>query len=92
VRLDLEIAHDDPLALTAFPLLCNGTAATIVGIAPIPTGPGPTRKLLSAVISLRPDGPSVLELMLPEALVPRSGRRGIAIGDMILTRADVAPL
>jgi hypothetical protein len=72
--------------------LCNGTAATIVGIAPIPTGPGPTRKLLSAVISLRPDGPSVLELMLPEALVPRSGRRGIAIGDMILTRADVAPL
>lgn len=84
VRLELELAHDDPAALAAFPVCCNGEPASVQWCAVRQPAVGPARALLSMRLRLREGGPSVLELHLPEPLRPTPQRRGIAIGEMTL--------
>lgn len=84
VRLDLELAHDDPAVLAAFTVCCNGEPASVQWCAVRQPAAGPARALLSMRLRLREGGPSVLELHLPESLRPAPRRRGIAIGEMTL--------
>jgi len=84
MRLDLELAHDNAAALVPFEVRCNDEPVSIVGCTPRPSTDWPARAVLTMLLTLREDGPSVLELRLPEPLRPTSDRRGVAIGDMTL--------
>ena len=86
VRLDLELAHDDPAALAPFAVRCNGAAVSILGLAAREPASRPARAVLSMALTLRDSGPSVLELVLPESLRPTPRRRGLAIGDISIER------
>lgn len=90
VRLDLELAHDDPAALAAFPVRCNGDMVSVLGCEHRQSASRPARALLSMRLALREDRPSVLELHLPEPLRPTPQRRGVAIGDMTLEHEHTA--
>jgi hypothetical protein len=84
VRLDLELAHDDPAVLAPFAVRCNGDMVSVVECTVQQAASRPARAILSVRLALRVDGPSVLELLLPEPLRPTPQRRGLAIGDMTL--------
>jgi len=84
VQLDLEVAHDVAAALAPFAVRCNDEAVSVLGCVRRSSASQPARAVLSMLLRLREDGPSVLELILPERLRPTPGSRGIAIGDMTL--------